>query len=362
MFSIRDYIIGLKDLLVSSPDKVLISDPDEKILYVNDTILKSFGIQKKNKEKLYLNDIFNANLKKQLGFNSQNENTTLGKADFNLKGKKEKFSFMTFNVWKKDLSIGKVLVIADSKNERQELKNNLFQHSIMNVMNHRVDSIWFMTNVQNGKSTYTSDSVKNVLGWTPDHFNIGGWFFFFSIVHPDDIAHYFRSHAEWVVLKNKLGLLYDHVEYTNSFRIKDSNGDFIALEANSNVLERDEAGKTKLVFGSFRLAESLTGEEKNLQNESYGIKIIDGRTYVELDYLKKLRDQREDSGVKNIFSELSTREQQILELIVEENSSAEISKNLNISIHTVHLHRKQLLKKLGAKNLAGLIRIFYSNR
>ena len=50
------------------------------------------------------------------------------------------------------------------------------------------------------------------------------------------------------------------------------------------------------------------------------------------------------------------------DLIVEEHSSVEISKKLNISIHTINLHRKQIMKKLEAKNLAGLIRIYYTSK
>lgn len=55
--------------------------------------------------------------------------------------------------------------------------------------------------------------------------------------------------------------------------------------------------------------------------------------------------------------ELTRREQQILQLIAQELTTPEISEKLNISLNTVDTHRKNLLAKLGAKNMAGAVRI-----
>lgn len=53
---------------------------------------------------------------------------------------------------------------------------------------------------------------------------------------------------------------------------------------------------------------------------------------------------------------LSPREVQILELIISEYTTAEIAKSLFVSIETVRTHRKHLLEKLHARNVAGLVR------
>lgn len=55
--------------------------------------------------------------------------------------------------------------------------------------------------------------------------------------------------------------------------------------------------------------------------------------------------------------ELTRREQQILQLIAREFTTPEIAEHLHISLHTVDTHRKNLLAKLGAKNMAGMVRI-----
>lgn len=51
--------------------------------------------------------------------------------------------------------------------------------------------------------------------------------------------------------------------------------------------------------------------------------------------------------------DLSTREREILKLIVKEMSSQDIAKTLEISIRTVDTHRKNIAKKLQTKSLIG---------
>ncbi|WP_373521338.1 LuxR C-terminal-related transcriptional regulator [Aquiflexum sp.] len=53
---------------------------------------------------------------------------------------------------------------------------------------------------------------------------------------------------------------------------------------------------------------------------------------------------------------LTKREKQILNLIVEENTTQEIANKLFISFCTVETHRLHLIQKLGVRNTAGLVR------
>ena len=53
---------------------------------------------------------------------------------------------------------------------------------------------------------------------------------------------------------------------------------------------------------------------------------------------------------------LSSRELEIIRLISEQQTTAEIAKNLFISTHTVESHRQNILLKLDLKNSAGLVR------
>ena len=53
---------------------------------------------------------------------------------------------------------------------------------------------------------------------------------------------------------------------------------------------------------------------------------------------------------------ISNREKQILHLIAYEHTTNEIAGLLHIANDTVKTHRKSLLTKIGARNVAGLIR------
>jgi DNA-binding NarL/FixJ family response regulator len=55
------------------------------------------------------------------------------------------------------------------------------------------------------------------------------------------------------------------------------------------------------------------------------------------------------------LTSLSAREMEIVYLISEEKTTGEIADELNISISTVENHRKNIFRKMGVKNLAGLV-------
>jgi DNA-binding NarL/FixJ family response regulator len=77
---------------------------------------------------------------------------------------------------------------------------------------------------------------------------------------------------------------------------------------------------------------------------------------IKLQVIKQISDatKRSSSGY---IPNLSMREKEVLKLIVDELTTQEIAEKLFISVNTVETHRNHLLQKLGAKNVAGLVRI-----
>jgi DNA-binding NarL/FixJ family response regulator len=68
-----------------------------------------------------------------------------------------------------------------------------------------------------------------------------------------------------------------------------------------------------------------------------------------------------ESYVRNVttapasaFSQLTDREREILQLLVEEKTIKEIAGELHLSIKTVHAHREHLMRKLNVQTVAGL--------
>lgn len=58
----------------------------------------------------------------------------------------------------------------------------------------------------------------------------------------------------------------------------------------------------------------------------------------------------------HISLSITLREREVIDLLVNEYSSKEIAKKLFISVETVHSHRKNIRRKLGVKNVAGIVR------
>ncbi len=61
----------------------------------------------------------------------------------------------------------------------------------------------------------------------------------------------------------------------------------------------------------------------------------------------------------DFIQKLTRREKEVLRLIIEELTTDEIAEKLFISPATVITHRKSLLRKLNAKNTAGLVKAAY---
>lgn len=93
--------------------------------------------------------------------------------------------------------------------------------------------------------------------------------------------------------------------------------------------------------------------------------VASGNTYfssqVSAKLLEHLRNPRVTAKKKGKGIPLTDREIEVLQLIAEEYSNAEIAGKLFISIRTVDTHRRNLLDKLGVKNTAGLVKYAIQN-
>ena len=60
-------------------------------------------------------------------------------------------------------------------------------------------------------------------------------------------------------------------------------------------------------------------------------------------------------------TEFTPREIEIVKMIAEGLNSREISVQLVLSEHTIHTHRKNIVRKLGVKNVAHLVHYAWQN-
>ncbi|MCU0352365.1 MAG: response regulator transcription factor [Cytophagales bacterium] len=86
----------------------------------------------------------------------------------------------------------------------------------------------------------------------------------------------------------------------------------------------------------------------------------DGNNYlsalVQQKMLDGLLNPRKATANTVYVPKLTRREQEVLQLITDEFTTAEIAEKLFVSLKTVETHRMNLLQKLGAKNAAGLVK------
>ena len=66
MYSLKDYIFSMKEVLSFTEEKVLILNPDGKVIYANDHFLTSSGYNRKDKSALNLNSLVSTGVKKSI--------------------------------------------------------------------------------------------------------------------------------------------------------------------------------------------------------------------------------------------------------------------------------------------------------
>ena len=114
------------------------------------------------------------------------------------------------------------------------------------------------------------------------------------------------------------------------------------------------------------------GARGYLLKESAGIEVVDavrsvhdGHRYLSRkisdDMIDNFVRHHETGGVGNPLACLSPREVEVLQLVVEGRSTAEIADTLSLSPKTVYTYRSRLMHKLGISDLPSLVRFAVQN-
>jgi DNA-binding NarL/FixJ family response regulator len=127
-----------------------------------------------------------------------------------------------------------------------------------------------------------------------------------------------------------------------------SNVSFFFNDINSLKLLKSHFPDT--IWTGFQYSYS---ENQLLQEFSYVFQINDNQdTFISK--VKELTQEDSNSDIAHTVN-LTTREVEVLKLLVVGFSNKEIADKLNLSIHTVNTHRKNITQKSGIKSLAALI-------
>ncbi|RNC83692.1 MAG: DNA-binding response regulator [Balneola sp.] len=124
-------------------------------------------------------------------------------------------------------------------------------------------------------------------------------------------------------------------------------------DSDATLNEFLDSGATGLLLKSSHRIELIDAAQKVANGENYL-----GKRFSKMMTREYLRLAR----IKKSKKHLTKREKEVLNLLVDGLTSIEIAHQLFISPRTVDKHRTNLLKKLGQKNTAGLVRYALQNR
>lgn len=208
-----------------------------------------------------------------------------------------------------------------------------FLESIKSVHNSAI-SIFDLAKMQH---VYVSSVFEGLLGWDLEEARKPGNVYIDSRVHPEDMEHLNRVSAQFLelILKVKKEDRYNMANYkmVMDYRTKGRDGSFVRVIEQHKLLELDSNDNFWLALSILDLS-----PDQDLQSLCR-YRLINAGTG-ELYHLPK----------EPIATNLSLREQEILQLLAKGLISKQIADQLFISVNTVNTHRQRILEKLSVNN------------
>ena len=199
--------------------------------------------------------------------------------------------------------------------------------------------------------TYLSDNCQDIVSYTKDEYKKGGLDFNDLIFHPDDRTVFYEQvfgdiRKFWSYIPTK-----EIPEYRFSFnhRYFRKDGSISQILQHSTYLEPNHSGIPVLNLLTF----SDIGDYKTDSSIVLSIsRLTNGQGYVKV-------FSRSYFPAK--ITPLSLRESEVLRLSLNGNSSKMVAEKLYISIQTVKNHKRNMMEKTCASNIAELIALCLLN-
>lgn len=198
----------------------------------------------------------------------------------------------------------------------------------------------FIFDIDKLQLDFIDEKVKTILGYNKE-FSIE---LLIGIIHPDDLTFFFNCENAVVHFFNKLPsnkVLKYKVRY--DFRIRKVDGTYIRILHQSLPIQVNELGglmKTMVIH-------------TDISHIKKGNKSV--LSFIGLDGEPSYMDFKVENKFKPSKAILSSREKDILLLLIEGNNSIQVSEKLYISKFTVDRHRNNMLAKTNTHNISALI-------
>lgn len=208
------------------------------------------------------------------------------------------------------------------------------------------DSTFFcVTNTQELSFEYVSKNVISCLGISQKELKKGGMKAFWSRIHPDDIDRWLTALSELMVYTMDTLAPEERIRmsYTWNYRLKNEEGIYVNIIQNTTPLVFNSQGKPIVGLAHYtilheKLELPITATAKYLnENNTYETKYFSN-------YSQKL-----------LSDDITSRERDIIRLLILNLSSKEIAERLHISSSTVDTHRRNILRKLQLNSTGELV-------
>jgi DNA-binding CsgD family transcriptional regulator len=200
---------------------------------------------------------------------------------------------------------------------------------------------YFIFNPPSKRIHTISNSMKDILGYDNNAFSID---FLLECIHPDDLPRFVEFETAVVDFKMRLPMDKKMKYKTRyNYRIRTKEGNYLNIVQQSVTVQMGEDGAvlSNLIFHT-DITEFSPSSEMKLSFLG-----LDGEPSY-LDVQPKLLFERR----KELFTR---REKEVLKCVVQGYNSEKIAQELKRSIHTVRVHRKNILRKSECETVNELI-------
>ncbi len=112
-----------------------------------------------------------------------------------------------------------------------------------------VPALIALYNIKTGEYIYVNNSIKKLLGYTPEDFIVGGMEFVASLIHPDDIAGIMAKNQAALAAANSNPKVGQDESIANfEYRMRHNNGEWRWLHTEGTVFKRSDDGKVELLL------------------------------------------------------------------------------------------------------------------
>ncbi len=207
---------------------------------------------------------------------------------------------------------------------------------------------YYIFNVFETKMEFVSPEITDIIGFTQDFFTAN---LVLDHLHPEDLnrfIEYEQKVSEFFIQLPVDKILKYKVSY--DYRLRCLDGSYKWILQQVSTIQSSEQGSVIRVLGVHTDISFLKTDNKPSGLSFLG---LDG----EPSYYNVLLPNANTAA----YNSLTKREKEILYLLSIGKSSFEIACQLFISKETVSTHRKNIIKKLGVKSFAELLRLAIAN-